>query len=400
MRGFILSTIAIIGSNIFAPGGTTRSNLNLLKEFSNSGYQLKYFNEAEYINQDVKRIRKIEGLSDSIQFLPFQKLEDPMDIEVYIITRESLFKIAKILKQVNPTSKIIGELHGPISLIKEDITDSLPYFDSIRVATESIKELFIKKYNFNRVFVQTVSLYHLEALKKIVSQKTNNLLIYSRFDEEAKDISYAIKLIAHIVNDLGFHQIRLYINGYGEGEILYKSLIKKYGISQNVIINGKIPEQYIYVCTSKFETFGYSIVEAIWQGHRALLYCGDDNVLFENFKDYNTVCWLIKDMIIDGEKVVQLLKSEPETFTFEHDLQLISKKLINYVPRFMDNISQFNAPDCNVQVSEQEIQGILKKSSSKRIIKKIYLYMRYVPLIGSIVTSQGFKRTVTRFINR
>lgn len=398
-----MTKIAIIGYNIFSPGGTTRSNLNLIKEFTSYNYNIYYFNEVEFTNIDVTKLKQCEGLNDSVKFYSIQELEIYVDADIYILTRETYFKIAKLIKKINPHSKVIGELHGPIPLIKVNLTEFLPFIDCVRVATPSIKDEFIRKYRYDRVFVQTVSLYHVQSFSKVKDELSNNLLILARFDEECKDIAYAIKLIAYIVHELGFYQIRLFINGYGPCEMLYEKLIEYYGVTQNVLINGQVPENYIYMCTSNYETFGYSIVEAIYQGHRAVLYGGDDNVIHENFKSFKTVSWLTKKIVEDGEKLVQFLKAEPNDSNHEHDRQLINEMSVNYVSNFMDNISKFTAPNQIIHLTKNEVRALLGKESTLSVYyskaRKAYRFSKEIPVIGIFFKSRYFRKPMFTMID-
>ncbi len=40
--------INILGFNIFAKGGTSRSNINLIKSFLKQGYTVNYFNNLDF----------------------------------------------------------------------------------------------------------------------------------------------------------------------------------------------------------------------------------------------------------------------------------------------------------------------------------------------------------------
>lgn len=51
----------------------------------------------------------------------------------------------------------------------------------------------------------------------------------------------------------------------------------------------KEPQSYIYVSSSPYETLGYSILETIAQGNKALVYYGDDNVLKDIYAPYEAI---------------------------------------------------------------------------------------------------------------
>ena len=61
--------------------------------------------------------------------------------------------------------------------------------------------------------------------------------------------------------------------------MLYKNLINYYHLNEYIHINEKNHRVIFYVSSSPYETLGYSILETIAQGNKALVYYGDDNVL-------------------------------------------------------------------------------------------------------------------------
>lgn len=368
----------------------------MLKEFHGHPFRLLYFNEAEFTKFDVQALRKKEKLDDSIKFYSIKQLERFSGIDIALLTRESFFKLGKLLKNLNPNCKVVGELHGPLPLLSGNISDSLPFIDCVRVATPSVQREFKERFGYENVFVQRVSLHHLYEIVTKGCKPTNNLFIHSRFDEKTKDIAYAIKLVAYIVRELKFHDIRLYINGYGAGESLYEKLADSYCVKEYVFINTDVPEDYIYLCTSKYETFGYSIAEAICAGHRALLYHGDDRVLEENFSNLKTVCWLTKDVMKDGEKVIEFLKSVPNKEEHEIDQKLLKETNTEFAKDFLDNVSQYENPIQDVYISKKEIRHILGKESriSKYYssAKKIYHISRKIPIVGNVLGGRTFRK--------
>ncbi|MGO2099650.1 glycosyltransferase [Vagococcus salmoninarum] len=299
----------ILGFNIFAPGGTTRSNLNLINEIKYDEDEIRYYNYLPFSKSDTIHFLVENNLNiEDLEFENYTSIEKDTDIDVYIITRESFFPIAKLIRSVSPNSKIIGEIHGPIDLLELNIKPHLKYFDALRVSTPSIKHRTMKEFNFDRIIDYPVSLRHLEFEEK-VPEYTKNLLVHSRFTENPKDISYSIKLIEYLVNYLGRKDIHLYINGYGEGETLYRTLIKYYQLQDNVHINENVNE-YIYISTSRYETLGYSIMEAISSNKKVLLFPGDDNVLGEIYQGFELVSWLDKNVANDAQTVLECIEQQ------------------------------------------------------------------------------------------
>lgn len=48
--------INILGFNIFAKGGTSRSNINLIKSFLKQGYTVNYFNNLDFDQDATTRL--------------------------------------------------------------------------------------------------------------------------------------------------------------------------------------------------------------------------------------------------------------------------------------------------------------------------------------------------------
>ena len=55
--------IKILGFNLFAKGGTSRSNINLIKAFIKSGYNVTYYNYNNYTQNEFFNTMINEGLS-------------------------------------------------------------------------------------------------------------------------------------------------------------------------------------------------------------------------------------------------------------------------------------------------------------------------------------------------
>ncbi|EOL48971.1 CDP-glycerol glycerophosphotransferase family protein [Enterococcus phoeniculicola] len=319
--------IAIVGYNIFGVGGTSRSNINLVKELTRAGAELTVFNITDFTNEDVTDLITREEMSTKIIFSPLNEIFSIVEQDVYILTRESLFLLSKAIKSNFPKSKVIGEVHAPLERLKFEETFYQDSIDVFRVATESIKESFKKIIGKENVVQYPVSIEHIKYQQKIDNEvvASNNLVIYSRFDEEQKDISYAIQLIHYLVNTLKIYQFKLYIKGAGPGATLYRNLIRYYNIQNYVRINYDLPSDYIYLSTARFETFGYSIMEAFAEGRRVLMYEGDDNVLPEIYGDYETIGWLTKDIERDAKYILDYISKVRTNDEYLRDVQRAKK---------------------------------------------------------------------------
>ena len=150
--------ISIIGLNIFGIGGTSRSNLNTIYEFSkDSNNEITYYNFADFSKVDVLALMQREVFMRDIKYQHlndiFKISYDESDTSLYIITRESFFGLGKFLRAKRPNAKILGEIHAPLAYLDDALGVDLPYFSAIRVATESIKHDFIKQFGYDNVFV-------------------------------------------------------------------------------------------------------------------------------------------------------------------------------------------------------------------------------------------------------
>ncbi|UQW81259.1 hypothetical protein MNY58_11850 [Staphylococcus edaphicus] len=84
--------INILGFNIFAKGGTSRSNINLVKSFLNKGHKIKYFNAQDFKKTDVTSLIIHEDLNnEDFSTLKFNGVDEISNADLLIITRESFF---------------------------------------------------------------------------------------------------------------------------------------------------------------------------------------------------------------------------------------------------------------------------------------------------------------------
>lgn len=106
--------ISIIGFNIFGIGGTSRSNLNMIYEFSkDNNNEITYYNFADFSKIDILELVQRESFMRGIKYenlndifnIPF----DESDTSLYFITRESFFVAEcyseNILEQVDKFSR-------------------------------------------------------------------------------------------------------------------------------------------------------------------------------------------------------------------------------------------------------------------------------------------------------
>ncbi|EUJ33708.1 glycosyl transferase, group 1 family protein [Listeria floridensis FSL S10-1187] len=396
-----MKKVAIIGFNIFAPGGTSRSNINLTKDFMDHGFHVALYNTLPFTKTDIITLKYTEKIKQNISFHSIFDLGKRQDIDIYVITRESLFPVSKIIKHFSPQAMVIGEIHAPLDLLDESIDLSLDSIDLIRVSTPSIEEEFKKRYQFKHVVNHTVSVRHLKIDSRIISPKTSNLSVFSRFEDNVKDISYSIKLMDYLVNYLGAVELNLYINGYGPSETLFKNLINYYQLQRYVFLNERVPEESIYLSTSRFETFGYSIVEALAKGQKALLFPGEDGALKEIFPKTESIEWLCKDLEIDARNVLQFTQAEPNKAHYNELNSLFDKD--GYIDLFENQYRLFRLrrrhSKNNFKLKEQEIEAIYSNISHTKQARQFdwaysfYTTLKKWPITRGIVTNTRVKKT-------
>lgn len=338
--------IAIVGYHLFGIGGTSRSNINLITEFlAVPNVEITYYNTRKFTNRAVENFQKANPvIGEQIKYRHFSQLLDDAANDAYILTRENLFVLSKLIKKKFKQAIVVGEIHAPLPLIEPELELCKESIDVYRVATEKIKVDFLQKIGAyqGRVVAFPVSVNHIDysLADELATHESKNLFIYSRFDETQKDISYSIKLIDYLVNYLGQKDFKLYINGSGPGETLYKNLAKYYRLQKNVFVNAKIPQDAIYLSTARYETFGYSISEAFTKGRKVMVYSGDDRVLEDIYGNFKTFGWLTKNIEKDAQYVLDYSQKSFGLVDFQADLaQALHYSIIeNYGYRFIESV--------------------------------------------------------------
>lgn len=391
--------INILGYNIFSKGGTSRSNINLIKTFLEKGHIVQYFNSQPFEDSDITRLIIHEDISSANFTIFSSQYEAKLSTgDVLIITREDLFKYSRIIKQHNKEIKIVGEIHGPLEYINDEIDLALDAIDCIRVSTESIKKKFQEKYNYDAVFNKYVNAQHIDINCKPANTK-RNLLIKSRFEDGIKDISYVIKLINYIKKNTYKTDIQLYIVGYGPSENLYKNLVAYYNLQDNVHINEKEPLNYVYVSTSPYETLGYSILETIGIGNQALIYAGNDNVLKEIYEKYHGISFLTKHFQRDSEKLIAVLDGKYTKEQRNEDIENLKLDFTNenYADDYLKKISKMK-----VKQAKEHKLPIYKFKKKRNHVNKIQKLDRKRDLYEQLKKTAMFKLLLNNniFFNR
>lgn len=393
--------IAIVGYNLFGVGGTSRSNINLITEFLDvNGVELTYYNTRKIPVGAIRKFKKENPeIGDKITYRHFSKIIEDSANDLYILTRENLFILSKIIKQHFPNALVIGEVHAPLPQIEPDTDLSKESIDIYRVATERSARNFANLIgDFDGEIIPfPVSVRHLNYNKNLDYQPiyTKNLYIYSRFDEFQKDISYAIRLMDYLVNFIGDTEFKLYLKGVGPGYSLYKSLIKYYNLEEYIFINEDIPEGAIYLSTARNETFGYSISEAFTDGKKVLLYGGDDHVVKDIYGNFLTFGWLTKNIEEDAQTVQQYVAQEFNQSDFIHDIDEALKYSIkeNYGQKFIETlVDKRRVLTYNGNESFEEIVSIIYSydtAAKTSLFSSSYNFViKYIPGFKKLLTQQ------------
>ena len=313
--------IKVLGYNVFQKGGTSQSNLNLVEALVDAGHDVTYVNFVGFQQRHLQALKQAtEGALAGAQVIAFRGVQSLLDTDMLIFTRESFFNVAREVKQHDAHIITLGEIHGPLAYLLEETDLALEAIDAVRVSTPAIAEAFEERYDYPYVYPMYVNTEHITWQKP--RQHTNkNLFMKARFDDEVKDISYALKLMRYAVHTRGVSDIHLYLQGYGPSLALYEQLITYYALTNHVHINEAAPKDYVYLSTSPYETLGYSILESLAEGQRALVYPGKDNVLHDIYAPYHAVDFIAKDLEADFETMMTVFEKVYSSSQQQQDKQ-------------------------------------------------------------------------------
>nr|WP_263313445.1 CDP-glycerol glycerophosphotransferase family protein [Mammaliicoccus sp. Marseille-Q6498] len=382
--------IKILGFNLFAKGGTSRSNINLIKTFIRANHEVAYYNLKHFDKSARFNTMINEELNDTkLTFETFNDAADLKDADLVILTRESFFYIARELKILESNAKIVGEIHAPLAYISNDQDLAFDAIDAYRVSSKEIKKDFMKRFNVKNVFNQYVDASHIR-INDQPSITKRNLLIKARFEDNIKDISYVIKLMNCIVNVKGNENIQLYIKGYGPSEVLYKNLIDYYNLEDHIHINQKEPMTYVYISSSPYETLGYSILESIAEGNKTFIFEGEDGALHDIYHKYHAVRFLEKNIETDCEQLLSFIEKKYTKQERTEDIIRLKETFIDrdYADDFINS-----SMACMDERKKVPLIHINKKKKIKRKSKldkgrDLYETYKNKPILKSVLNNQ------------
>ncbi len=354
--------------NIFKPGGTTRSTLNMINNsidnrIFNYIYILNYTNFTKEEEKNFLKVNKLEKYK--VKFISFSDLKKIKKEITFIITREEFLPITKKLKKIKNIRCIIGEIHAPMEFIKDKYL-FLENIDVIKVNTKEISKRFKEEYKYNNVIYNYVSLDHIENIEKKrfeISVDEINFYIISRLEEVQKNISYAIRYVKYLKEKN--LNIKLYIDGYGPDKNKYKKMIKDYNLENNIFLNSKNkPYNLIPISTANYETFGFSIAEGIYEYGCCLLYPGFDNVLKEIYKETNNIKYLTLNLEKDYEVLLDFIdnyKIDESNYIEKLKEELDDK---NYMKNYFSKVDKVILNKNDDDIYKPKLKDKLKKRRS------------------------------------
>lgn len=392
--------IKILGFNLFQKGGTTRSNLNLLRALKEQKHTVTYINYVPFRKRHVNQLKQTAARDlDGVTFESFRSVKSLIACDVLILTREDFFPFARDVKRQAPHVQILGEIHAPLAYIHDSHDLALEAIDAVRVSTREIAEAFKKRYDYPYVFPMYVNSDHI-IYQPQPSPNTTKLMMKARFEDAIKDISYALQLMHFIVHLKGHKDVELYIQGYGPSLELYEQLIAYYQLEHCVHLNGDMPPHAIYISTSPYETLGYSILEAVGDGNQACLYPGDDGVLTSIYEPFHAVEFLNKQLEHDYQVILttinktyseQMRKEDfqyfNQHFQYEHYSETLLKQLAKLSEMHPIHPEHINNSTLNLPFyySRYVVKHTVKKALNrmphplKRVLNKksrLYQYVR------------------------
>ncbi|MDP3953822.1 MAG: glycosyltransferase family 4 protein [bacterium] len=289
-------------------GGAQRFLVNLAKKLDKNKYEIIFsagpdgnweiFNELERHNIPTHKLRyarrNVNIISDLLVIFELRKLIESLHPDVFF-TNSSKTSIWGPLAinwptKIKPTPRLIYRIGGwsfndPRSAFGKWFWKTLEkyfagYKDVVIVNNtyelEQAKQLGIKpKENvelvYNGVDVNGLNFLNREEARKELGLADNILTIGTVANfYPVKGLEYLIEAIKILTIDYGLSTIKCVIIGEGEGRPALEIKIKEYGLENNVVLTGRLPDarKYItafdiFVLSSVKEGFPWAVLEAM-----------------------------------------------------------------------------------------------------------------------------------------
>lgn len=222
----------------------------------------------------------------------------------------------------------------------------LPMFDKIISVSDGVKEDFVKLYGledkieviYNLVNTDRIKGMSLEKCDLVLDKDKFNIACVGRLDNRSKAYDRLIDVIAKLDKEGLFDDVVLRFFGDGPDKDELEEKIKEYNLTDRVILYGRVNNPYkymknqdLFVLSSKYESFGLVVVEALTVGVpvlatetsaiRKILDDGVNGRIVQNSEDglYNG----LKE-ILENKKVIKEYKNNLKGYHYDND-KLIKK---------------------------------------------------------------------------
>ena len=301
-------------------GGTEKATLDLINNLPVDKYDITLVQLAkggyyqQFLRRDIK-IKEIIPISPEKSFKWFYRLKRiykkiPASLNhVFFIGNKQDVEIAcgygypnKIVSKSKKAKKVLW-VHMDVSLDKNDVSnmtreEGREYFkniDEIVCVSKECAYKFNEKFGFNEITKAIYNIVPIRDIKKladkepdvVIDNKKINIVSVGRLTwQKGFDMLLeALELVTHKNNS-----VHLYIIGQGEDYDKLLNIIKEKELGQYASMLGYLNNPYpliknadLYVCSSRHESFGLTIVESMTLGTPVLsTKCTGPNEIIEN----------------------------------------------------------------------------------------------------------------------
>src|SRR5699024_87512 len=131
-----------------------------------------------------------------------------------------------------------------------------------------------------------------------------------------------------------------------------------------------------------------------------LAYLGDDDVIYENFKNVPMVHWIEKHSLAeDAEKMIAISQHAVTTDEFEQSQASLKAMAADYYSKFVDQTQHFENLEFNLQPltdkDKLQIQHTIEnklRSLNPGLTRRIYDRMMQAPIVKKIFGVRFFQR--------
>jgi len=247
--------------------------------------------------------------------------------------RNKLFRALYVLK------KLLSPGHW-VNVFIEHLTYNSKELKALIVPSSFVKDQIQQYFNVTSITIEIVrnsldrnEFYPDDTMKSQFKVKNNidddeMILCFVSTNHRLKGLDYLLDALKILKNRN--NRFRLVVAGSGS-ETYFKKRIRKLGLSNNVIMFGKlknIREIYqacdIFVYPTLFDTFGYVVLEA--------MYCGCVPVVSKFCGSSEIVKLVDKSLIIDDPTDIEEIYSKIEMYMDEHARNMVRERVEKLIP--------------------------------------------------------------------